>query len=427
VTLRRVIAALAGIAVAVGVIAAFALKPSTPAASAPAQSHHIVSASAASDAAVTNTSTAAKLPPIKHVWIIMLENESYGYTFGSAGHKFAPYLTKTLPKDGAMIKNYYGTGHDSLDNYVAMVSGQAGNYEMNEDCQYYTPFVQFGGEVFDKWTKDGQLSGGGCVFPKEVKTVGTQLTNKHLTWTEYAQDMGNDPKRDGSVRTSNGPACGHPKLNAADKTDYEAPANDSYATRHNPWVYFRSVLDAKGGYCDKHDLSLKPLAKDLRSVKTTPNFSFITPNTCFDGHDWPKCQNGEPGRLPRIEQFLKEWVPKIEASPAYKQNGMIFITFDESGEDNNASACCGMTDSLGFSSPAHPNLNENGLYGPGGGRVGGIVLSKYVKPGTVSTHAYNHFGFLKTVEQLFHLSYLGDAKMSQTHYFGSDVFTRPKG
>ena len=49
-------------------------------------------------------------------------------------------LTKTLPTDGALLKNYYGTGHDSLDNYVAMVSGQSGNYEMNEDCSTFAPF-----------------------------------------------------------------------------------------------------------------------------------------------------------------------------------------------------------------------------------------------------------------------------------------------
>jgi phosphatidylinositol-3-phosphatase len=426
VTLRRFLAGLAGIAVVVAAVIAVTRQPGAPTAAVKPAGHKVLTAPRVSDTAVANTSTADKLPPIKHVWIIMLENESYGYTFGAAGHKYAPYLTKTLPKDGAMLKNYYGTGHDSLDNYTALASGQAGNYELNEDCGIYAPFVQFGGENFDKWTKFGQLSGEGCVYPKEVKTVGNQLTSKHLSWTEYAQDMGIDPKRDGTVKTANGPACGHPPLNHVDKTDSTAPKNDSYATRHNPWVYFKSVLDIKG-YCKKHDLSMKPLAKDLKSVKTTPNFSFITPNTCFDGHDWPKCQNGEPGRLPRVEQFLKEWVPKIEASPAYKQNGMIFITFDESGEDSDASSCCGLTDSLGYSSPAHPNMNENGLYGPGGGRVGGIVLSKYVKPGTVSTHPYNHFGFLKTVDTLFHLKDLGDAKMPQVHYFGSDVFTRPKG
>jgi phosphatidylinositol-3-phosphatase len=48
---------------------------------------------------------AYKPPPIKHVWVIELENESHAYTFGAAGATFAPYLTKTLPSEGALLKN----------------------------------------------------------------------------------------------------------------------------------------------------------------------------------------------------------------------------------------------------------------------------------------------------------------------------------
>jgi phosphatidylinositol-3-phosphatase len=365
-------------------------------------------------------------PPIKHVWLIDLENESFGYSFGASGHKLAPYLTKTLVSKGAFLRNYYGIGHDSLDNYVAEISGQSGNYELNEDCGIFTPFVQFGGENFDKFTKYGQLSGGGCVFPKYIDTIAGQLSARHLSWREYAQDMGNNAHRDGTVMTKNGPACGHPRLNAVDLTDSTGPADDSYATRHNPFMYFESVIGRRS-YCDSHVLSLKPLAGDLKSVASTPNYSFVTPNTCFDGHDWPKCQNGIPGRLPRIEQFLKTWIPRIMASPAYRQNGLILITFDESGDDSNAGACCGELDGLGFDDPSHPNMNEVGLYGPGGGRVGAVLLSRYIKPGTVSQHPYNHFSQLRSFEDLFGLKHLGDAQQPQVHAFGADVYTRPGG
>ena len=175
-------------------------------------------------------------------------------------------------------------------------------------------------------------------------------------------------------------------------------------------------------------MSLKPLAHDIASASTTPNYSFITPNTCFDGHDWPKCQDGTPGRLPRVNQFLKGWVPKIMASPAYQQNGMILITFDESGDDSDATACCGEADGLGYDDPSHPNIDEPGLYGPGGGRVGAIVLSKYIKPGTKSASVpYNHYSQLRSIEDLFGLAHLGDAQMTQVHSFGRDVFTQPGG
>jgi phosphatidylinositol-3-phosphatase len=367
-----------------------------------------------------------KPPPIKHVWVIELENESLGYTFGPSGRKFAPYLTRTLVSEGALLRNYYGIGHDSLDNYVAEISGQSGNYELNEDCGIFAPFIQFGGENFDKWTKYGQLSGEGCVFPRYVDTIAGQLTTHHLTWLEYAQDMGNDPRRDGTVMTRSGPACGHPRLGAVDLTDSTSPANDSYATRHNPFMYFESII-ANQAYCNSHVLSFRPLAHDLKRIATTPNYSFITPNTCYDGHDWPKCQNGSPGRLPKVNQFLKTWIPRIMASPAYRRNGLIMIMFDESGDDSNATACCGEVDGLGYDDPSHPNMNEVGLYGPGGGRVGAVLLSRYIRPGTVSNHPYNHFSQLRSFEDLFGLGHLGDAQQPQVDSFGPDVYTRPRG
>ncbi len=119
---------------------------------------------------------AGRRPPIRHVWIIDLENESFGYTFGTAGHKQAPYLTRTLPSQGALLSNYYGIGHDSLDNYIAQISGQAPDYQTGQDCEFFEQFIQFGGENFDKWTKYGQLSGDGCVYPRYVRTIANQLT-----------------------------------------------------------------------------------------------------------------------------------------------------------------------------------------------------------------------------------------------------------
>ena len=174
----------------------------------------IAAAIAALLIAVPVASAKFRPPPVHHVWVIDLENENFGYTFGPSGHHFSPYLTKTLVADGALLRNYYGIGHDSLDNYIAEISGQSGNYEINEDCGIYTPFVQFGGENFDKFTKYGQLSGEGCVFPKYIHDDRLAAAKHHLTWREYAQDMGNDPHRDGTVMTPHGPACGHPKIGA---------------------------------------------------------------------------------------------------------------------------------------------------------------------------------------------------------------------
>ena len=110
-------------------------------------------------------------------------------------------------------------------------------------------------------------------------TVGNQLSAKGLSWKEYAQDMGNDPKRDGTVQTGQGPGLRPPAAGGTDYTDSTGPKNDSYATRHNGFMYFESIIGNKA-LCDTHVVSLTPLAKDLESVSTTPNYSFITPNTC---------------------------------------------------------------------------------------------------------------------------------------------------
>ena len=39
----------------------------------------------------------------------------------------------------------------------------------------------------------------------------------------------------------------------------------------------------------------------------------------------------------------------------------------------------------------------------GGDRIGAVLLSRFIKPGTVSKVGYNHFSLLKSMEDLFHL------------------------
>src|SRR6476469_9586892 len=48
----------------------------------------------------------AATPPIKHVFVIVLENKDYTDTFGP-GSK-APYLSKTLVSQGQFLPQYYG-------------------------------------------------------------------------------------------------------------------------------------------------------------------------------------------------------------------------------------------------------------------------------------------------------------------------------
>ena len=129
--------------------------------------------------AATEASPAFRLSKIHHVWIIELENTSFSTGFGHPSSD--PELAKVLVSKGALLRDYYGIGHDSLDNYIAEISGQAPNYQTGQDCEYFSKFLQFGGENFDKWTKYGQLSGDGCVYPKYVRNVASELAAHHLS------------------------------------------------------------------------------------------------------------------------------------------------------------------------------------------------------------------------------------------------------
>jgi hypothetical protein len=211
-----------------------------------------------------------------------------------------------------------------------------------------------------------------------------------------------------------------------------AVAGDGYATRHDPFVYFHSVIDDQA-YCNSHVVALGSpsgampasaiagetgLATDLATIATTPNYSFITPNLCNDGHDFP-CTNqaGGASALADIDTFLSTWVPLITSSPAFQQDGLLEITFDE-GSTTDAAACCGETPGLGSLLP--------GILGAGGGKVGAVLLSPFIAPGTTTTNSYNHFSALASIEDNFGLPRLGEAQtVSST--FGADVFTRPSG
>src|SRR3984957_2398529 len=77
------------------------------------------------------TSTGTPVGAIKHIWLIILENKSYDETF--TGLNQNSYLWQTLPQQGAVLTNYYGTGHFSMDNYISLVSGQSPSYGVQDD------------------------------------------------------------------------------------------------------------------------------------------------------------------------------------------------------------------------------------------------------------------------------------------------------
>ncbi len=328
-------------------------------------------------------------PGVQHVTVINLENKGYDQTWGSGSA--APYLSVTLRDQGVLLTEYFGVAHHSLPNYLAQISGQGSNVQTQADCQTFTAFEQTGTAALD------QAVGVGCVYPAGVQTVAGQLSDLGLTWKGYAEDMGEN--------------CRHPVLGAPDDSQ-RARVGDQYAARHNPFVYFAAITDSPD--CARNVVDLTALPGDLAAVDTTPNLSIITPNLCHDGHDVP-CVTGEAGGLADADAWLKEWVPQILASPAFRQDGMLVITFDESDSvESDSSACCG--------EQPGPNADRPGINGPGGGRVGALVLSPFSAGGTSSNIPYNHYALLGSIEDAFGLPYLGYAATPGLARFGADVF-----
>ncbi len=344
---------------------------------------------------------AAGVPPISHVFLIVLENKFYEETWGALAG--SPYLATTLRAKGNLLSEYYATSHDSLGNYISLVSGQPANPVTQADC------VSTYENVTPATVVNGIDTGTGCVYPATVGNIATQLTKAKLTWKGYMESM---------ARPCQHPAIGQPDPNVL------ASATSLYATRHNPFVYFQAITASSS--CKADDVPLTELPEDLSSVSTTPNFSFITPNLCDDGHD-ATCAAGGPAGFAGINAFLQKWVPKILASPAFKQDGLLLITFDESestGVLQDDTACCNEPASISASGVQNA---KPGVGGPGGGRVGLLAISPFIKPGSTTATPYNHFSLLRTVEDIFGLPHLGEAAAPGLASFGPDVFTRPKG
>jgi hypothetical protein len=263
--------------------------------------------------------------------------------------------------------------------------------------------------------------------------------------------MGNTPSRDGGVPDpTGGTDCGHPAIGAADTAEFATPL-DQYTSRHNPFVWFHSIID-NASECDANVVPLGTLgpngvpvptghlAQDLRRKKTTPRFAFITPNLCSDGHDGtcagPNSTGGHVGGLTGADQFLQAWMPLILNSPAYKHGDtLVVITFDEADVDQSdpdyASSCCNETTGSNTHAPGDAGLPTDTA--PGGGQIGALLLNpKYLTPGsTDTTGSYNHYSALRSYEDLLGLTtggndgegHLGFAAAKGLVPFGTDVFS----
>jgi hypothetical protein len=352
---------------------------------------------------------AETLPPVKHVFVIALGENSFEESFGAASP--APYLAKTLREKGELIDNYYAVTKGDLANQIALLSGQGPTPETAAGCPTYTDIAP------GTLSPEGQVEGSGCVYPSTTPTLPAQLAEKKLTWKAYVEDIDN-----GAI-AGQPTSCRHPATGESDPSQAPVPG-DAYLTWRNPFVYFHALVD--DGECGRNDVGLDQLALDLKTAAKTPALSYLVPNACHDGGEAP-CEPGLPSGVAETEAFLQAVVPEIEASPAYEEGGLIAIVSTQArqtGATPDTSACCVI--------PEYPNLPpvpaaepSTGPVKPigGGGKVGLLLISPFVEAGSSEAAGYyNHYSLLLTIEELFELEKLGYANELALAPFGETVF-----
>ena len=305
--------------------------------------------------------------PIQHVFVISLASPGYEAAFGAAPQM--PYLGSALRPQGVLLSNYSLLDRTALPNAIATISGQPPNDQTKADCPVYSEFPPTA-----KANARGIVSAGGCIYPVETVTFSDQLIGARLRWHAYMEGMADETGRPDS--------CVQPEPNAAD-----TPATGGYAARLNPFVYFHSLLDL--GDCTENDVPLSELDGDLKKVETTSNFNYISPNLCNVGIGG-QCPAGAPEGAAAADTFLSTWVPKILASPAYKKDGLLIVTFSQV----NPGALADPAVAAAIGDPP---------------KVGALLLSRFATPGGTDATAYDPYSLQRTFADLFRLSPLGAA------------------
>ena len=311
---------------------------------------------------------------LKHVFVIMLENHSKN---GVIGDRNAPYIT-SLANEYGVAGRYYGVTHPSEPNYVAMIAGS--NFGINSD----SPANRY-----------------------DAPNLVDQLEAKGYTWGAYMESM---------------PSAGYTG------DFWPSQSNALYASKHNPFVLFNDIRSNPGRLA-----KIKPytsLAADLNGTEQSiPNFVYIVPNQCHDMHggvygavgEGSPCPYGSTNDDPndaslkqKADAFVKQAVTTIMSSKAWSGNSAIFIVADE-GDYNGNSANGGWADASGCcdspvvaaGSPSISPTWPGGVYG--GGLAPAVVITTNGPRHYVSTTPYNHYSLLTTIEQNWHLGYLGNA------------------
>jgi hypothetical protein len=299
--------------------------------------------------------------PVQHVFLVTVASPGYDAAFGTTSQM--PYLSGELRPQGTLLTNYSLLDTAPLPNGIAAVGGQPPSAATQSGCPTYEA----------------------CLQDVETLTLPDQLAGARLAWRGYFEGM-----TDAEGKADN---CVHPEPEAAD-----APTPAGYSSLLNPFVFFHSLLDL--GDCDENDVPIDGLAKDLAKADTTANFSYIAPSLCNAGFR-EKCPEGAPSGAAAADAFLAKVVPEILASPAYKKDGLLIVSFGAADPD-----------------PAAPPSDPK--------KVGAVLLSPLLTPGATDAAPYTPYSVLRSIDELFALEPLGSAGGTKVRSFAT-AFTAGNG
>jgi len=274
--------------------------------------------------ATSTSGTTATTTQGTSVFLILMENHNWNQIKGSTS---APYINSLLSQ-GAHAEAYYNPPgiHPSEPNYLWLEAGT--NFGIKDDNPPSTN------------------------HQATTAHLTTQLKAAGISWKSYQEDI-------------SGTVCPLTGVNL-------------YAPKHNPMVFFDDVTgtnNSLSAYCISHMRPYTELAADL-AAGTVARYNFITPNLCDDMHNSSGCATSDS--VKNGDNWLSKAVPAIQASNAYKNGGIIMITWDE-GEGSD-------------------------------GPIGMIVLSPNAKRGYSNTIHYTHSSTLRTLQEIFGVKpFLGDA------------------
>ena len=270
---------------------------------------------------------------IKTVFLIVMENYNWS---DIKGNPSAPYINHALLPRASHAEQYYNPpgNHPSLPNYLWLEAGTS--FGIGDDDN---PSAHHLGTTHH---------------------LVTLLRHAGISWKAYQEGI-------------SGTAC-------------PLTGNDSYAPKHDPFVYFDDVTggnNPRSAYCIAHVRPYTQLAGDLRH-NSVARYNFITPNLCDDMHDTCSPLNNA---VKQGDTWLSRQVPLILRSQAYTRGGALFITWDEGSDHSD-------------------------------GPIGLLVLSPVARGhGYANTIHYTHSSMLRTLEVIFGVKPLlgGAAHVTDLH------------